>query len=55
VTLLAVLAALAATGAVSAALGRAPRRPAAVRNVIGGAAAIGVTYGIGSVIGAAGI
>ena len=52
VTILAVLAALAATGA---ALGRAPRRPAVVRNVIGGAIAMGVTYGIGSVIGAAGL
>jgi len=55
VTILAVLAALAATGAVSAALGRAPRRPAVVRNVIGGAIAMGVIYGIGSLIGAAGI
>jgi VIT1/CCC1 family predicted Fe2+/Mn2+ transporter len=55
VTILAVLAALAATGAVSAALGRAPRSPAVVRNVIGGAIAMGVTYGIGSMIGAAGI
>jgi dienelactone hydrolase len=36
-------------------LGRAPRRPALVRNVIGGAIAMGVTYGIGSMIGAAGI
>ena len=53
VTILAVLAALAATGAVSAALGRAPRGPAVVRNVIGGAIAMGVSYGIGSMIGAA--
>ena len=50
-TILAVLAALAATGAASAALGR----PALVRNVIGGAIAMGVTYGIGSLIGAAGL
>ena len=55
VTILVVLAALTATGAASAALGRAPRRPAIVRNVIGGAIAMGVTYGIGSVIGAAGL
>jgi len=55
VTIIAVLAALAATGAASAALGRAPRRPAVVRNVIGGAIAMGVTYGIGTLIAATGI
>ena len=55
VTMIAVLAALVATGAASAALGRAPRRPAVVRNVIGGAIAMGVTYGIGTLIAAAGI
>jgi vacuolar iron transporter family protein len=55
VTMIAVLAALVATGAASAALGRAPRLPAVVRNVAGGAIAMGVTYGIGSAIGAAGI
>lgn len=55
VTIIAVLAALVATGAASAALGRAPRRPAVVRNVIGGAIAMGVTYGIGTLIAAAGI
>jgi vacuolar iron transporter family protein len=55
VTIIAVLAALAATGAASAALGRAPRRPAVLRNVLGGAVAMGVTYGIGSLIGASGI
>ena len=54
-TIIAVLAALVATGAASAALGRAPRRPAVVRNVIGGAIAMGVTYGIGTLIAAAGI
>ena len=42
-------------GAASTALGRAPRRPAVVRNVIGGAIAMGVTYGIGTLIAAAGI
>ena len=55
VTIVAVLAALVATGAASAALGRAPRCPAIVRNVLGGAIAMGVTYGIGSLIGASGI
>lgn len=55
VTIIAVLAALAVTGAAGAALGRAPRRPAVLRNVIGGAIAMGVTYGIGSLIGAASI
>jgi VIT1/CCC1 family predicted Fe2+/Mn2+ transporter len=53
VTVVAVLAALVVTGAASAALGRAPRVPAVVRNVIGGAIAMGVTYGIGALIGAA--
>jgi len=55
VTFIAVLAALVGTGAASAALGRSPRRPAIVRNVLGGAIAMGVTYGIGSLIGASGI
>jgi len=55
VTVIAVLAALAGTGAAGAALGRAPRLPAVVRNVLGGAVAMGVTYGIGSLIGASGI
>ena len=36
-------------------LTRAPRVPAIVRNVLGGALAMGVTYGIGSLAGAAGI
>ena len=55
VTFTAVLAALAGTGVASAALGRAPRLPAVLRNVLGGAVAMGVTYGIGSLIGASGI
>ena len=54
-TIIAALAALVATGAASAALGRAPRRPAVVPTVIGGAIAMGVTSGIGTLIGAAGI
>ncbi len=52
VTIVAVLAALAVTGAASAALGRAPRLPAVMRNVVGGGIAMGVTYAIGSIIGA---
>jgi VIT1/CCC1 family predicted Fe2+/Mn2+ transporter len=36
-----------------AAIGRAPRLRAIARNVLGGAIAMGVTYGIGSAIGAA--
>lgn len=55
VTFTAVLAALAGTGAAGAALGRAPRLPAVLRNVLGGAVAMGVTYGIGSLIGASGL
>jgi vacuolar iron transporter family protein len=55
VTVVAVLTALVATGAASAALGRAPRLPAVLRNVIGGAVAMGVTYGVGSLVGVASI
>jgi VIT1/CCC1 family predicted Fe2+/Mn2+ transporter len=51
VTAIAVLAVLAATGAVSATLGQAPRRPAVVRNVVGGLLAMAITYGIGSLVG----
>lgn len=50
-TFLAVLAGLALTGAVSARLGRAPVRPAVLRNVMGGALAMAVTWGIGHLIG----
>ncbi len=55
VTFGAVLAALVVTGSASAALGQAPQARAALRNVVGGAIAMGVTYGIGSLIGASGI
>lgn len=55
VTVVAVLAALVVTGTASAALGQAPAGRAALRNVIGGAVAMGVTYGIGAIIGAAGV
>jgi VIT1/CCC1 family predicted Fe2+/Mn2+ transporter len=53
VTVVAVLAALMATGTASAALGRAPRGPAVLRNVIGGAIAMGVTYAVGMIVGTA--
>jgi VIT1/CCC1 family predicted Fe2+/Mn2+ transporter len=55
VTVVAVLLALVATGATSARLGKAPPGRAVLRNVLGGAVAMGVTYGIGSLAGAAGI
>jgi VIT1/CCC1 family predicted Fe2+/Mn2+ transporter len=47
----AVVVALAVTGWVSARMGGAPLRPAIVRNVGGGALAMAVTYGIGSLVG----
>lgn len=52
VTVVAVLVALAITGSVSAALGKAGRLRAVARLVVGGALAMGVTYGIGAVLGA---
>jgi vacuolar iron transporter family protein len=52
VTVAAVLLALVATGWTSAALGKAPPGRAVFRNVVGGAVAMGVTYGIGSLVGA---
>ena len=45
--------ALALTGWVSARLGRAPRRPAVLRNVGVGAVGMAVTYGIGLLVGTA--
>ncbi|MQW77639.1 VIT family protein [Nocardioides sp. dk4132] len=51
VTVLSVLVALAITGVTSATLGYAPRTRAVVRNVAGGALAMGVTYAIGSLLG----
>ena len=53
VTFVAVLVALALTGAVSARLGGAPKQRAVLRNVIGGGLAMAVTYGIGHLVGAA--
>ncbi len=51
VTAAAVLVALAVTGTVSAALGQAPRGPAVLRNIVGGLLAMGITYGVGSLVG----
>lgn len=52
-TFVAVLLGLALTGGVSARLGDAPVRPAIVRNVVGGALAMAVTWGIGHLVGTA--
>lgn len=51
VTVVSVVAALAATGFVSARLGYSPHLPAIVRNVAGGLLAMGVTYLIGMLAG----
>jgi vacuolar iron transporter family protein len=55
VTVVCVLAALVVCGWVSAAMGQAPVRPAVLRNMAGGALAMALTYGAGSLLGAAGI
>ncbi|MFD9034900.1 VIT family protein [Streptomyces sp. NPDC059567] len=55
VTVLSVLAALAFTGWWSARLGAAPPPRAVLRNMAGGALAMAVTYGAGSLLGAAGV
>ncbi len=54
VTLAAVLLGMALTGSLSARLGGAAQRPAVLRNVIGGACVMGITYGVGLLIGASG-
>jgi VIT1/CCC1 family predicted Fe2+/Mn2+ transporter len=51
ITVVAAVATLALTGYVSARLSGAPRQRAIVRNVVGGLIAMGVTYGIGSLVG----
>ncbi len=51
ITFIAVLVALAITGWVSSEVGGARHRPAIARNVIGGALAMAVTYGIGLLVG----
>lgn len=55
VTVGSVLAALVLTGWASARLGAAAPGPAVLRNVLGGALAMAVTYAAGSLLGAAGI
>ena len=55
VTVLSVLAALVVTGWTSARLGAAAPRRAVLRNVVGGALAMGVTYAAGTLLGAAGV
>jgi VIT1/CCC1 family predicted Fe2+/Mn2+ transporter len=52
VTFVAVTASLVLTGYVSARLGKAPPRPAVVRNVGVGLLAMGVTFAVGSLVGA---
>jgi vacuolar iron transporter family protein len=53
VTVAAVLVALVVTGAISASLGGAPKQRAITRNIIGGSLALGITYAIGHLVGAA--
>ena len=53
VCVVAVVVALALTGTVSARLGRAPARPAVLRNVGVGALAMAVTYAVGLLVGTA--
>jgi VIT1/CCC1 family predicted Fe2+/Mn2+ transporter len=55
VTVVSSLAALVLTGWSSARLGTADTRPAMLRNVVGGALAMGVTYAAGALLGAAGV
>ncbi|MER6675646.1 VIT family protein [Streptomyces sp. NPDC000983] len=55
VTVCSVLAALALTGFSSARLGSAAPGRAVLRNVAGGALAMGVTYAVGTLLGAAGV
>lgn len=55
VTFLAVLVALAFTGALGAQIGGSPRRRATFRVVLGGALALTVTYTIGALLGTSGV
>jgi VIT1/CCC1 family predicted Fe2+/Mn2+ transporter len=55
VTVVSVLVALVGCGWLSARLGSAPARPAIARNALGGAVAMAVTYGVGTLLGAAGV
>lgn len=52
VTMVAVVLALALTGSVAARFGRAKRLRAVIRLVVGGALAMGITFGIGALLGA---
>ncbi|WP_242087938.1 VIT family protein [Microbacterium lacticum] len=54
VTFVAVLVALAITGAISAHIGGSSRARAMIRVVIGGALALAATYGVGALLGASG-
>ncbi|GLZ31674.1 membrane protein [Lentzea sp. NBRC 105346] len=53
ITVVAAVLTLALTGAISARFSGAPRTRAVVRNIVGGLIAMGVTYGIGSLVGQA--
>jgi vacuolar iron transporter family protein len=55
ITFVAVTCALALSGLLSARLGYAPMRTAVIRNVLGGLFAMAVTFGIGSMLGTAGV
>ena len=55
ITFVAVLVALALTGTISARLGGASQGKAILRIVVGGALAMIVTFGIGQLLGAAGV
>ena len=55
VTFATVLLGLALTGSLSAKLGGAPRHPAIVRVMVGGALAMAITYGIGAIVGSTGL
>jgi len=50
-TFVAVLAALAVTGLISARVAHSPRARALIRNMVGGTVAMAITYGIGSLVG----
>lgn len=54
ITFVAVLLALVITGYVSATLGKSPRRPAVIRVVTGGAAAMAITWVVGHLFGVTG-
>ena len=51
ITGVAVVIAMALTGAVSARLGRLPLVPSVVRNIAGGLLAMAITYGLGRLVG----